>query len=240
MFTIEEMNDKLNKIHCMDCLDFMREVPDKYFDLVLTSPPYNIGAVHHTGAKRFSPYFDDMPEEQYQQWQISILNELQRIIKDDGSILYNHKNRIKNGVQISPYSWIFKTNLTIKQELVWFNRSQNFDKIRFYPMTERIYWLSNGVNTTFFNEINHHDLFNNSEFPSEGIDKKHKRAFPLAMAENLIKNFNAKTVFDPFMGSGTTAVACKSLGIDFVGCELDPDYVAIANKRLSQVQGSLF
>ena len=47
-------------------------------------------------------------------------------------------------------------------------------------------------------------------------------------------------VFDPFMGSGTTAVACKSLGIDFVGCELEPDYVAIANERLKQVQGSLF
>ena len=43
MFTIEEMNDKLNKIHCMDCLDFMQEVPDNYFDLVLTDPPYGIG-----------------------------------------------------------------------------------------------------------------------------------------------------------------------------------------------------
>ena len=38
---------------------------------------------------------------------------------------------------------------------------------------------------------------------------------------------------------GTTAVACKSLGLDFVGCELEPDYVAIANKRIEQVQGSL-
>lgn len=51
---------------------------------------------------------------------------------------------------------------------------------------------------------------------------------------------NIKTVFDPFMGSGTTAVTCKSLGLDFCGCELEPDYVEIANKRLSAVQGSLF
>ncbi len=46
-------------------------------------------------------------------------------------------------------------------------------------------------------------------------------------------------VFDPFMGSGTTAVACQSLGLDWCGCELEPDYVAIANKRLERVQGSL-
>ena len=42
------------------------------------------------------------------------------------------------------------------------------------------------------------------------------------------------------MGSGTTAVACKSLGLDWCGCELEPDYVEVANKRLEQVQGSLF
>ena len=47
-------------------------------------------------------------------------------------------------------------------------------------------------------------------------------------------------IFDPFSGSGSTLVAAQSLGIDFCGCELDADYVAIANKRLERVQGSLF
>ena len=47
-------------------------------------------------------------------------------------------------------------------------------------------------------------------------------------------------VFDPFMGSGTTAIACKSLGLDFYGTELDKDYCEIIEKRLSKVQGSLF
>jgi DNA modification methylase len=50
---------------------------------------------------------------------------------------------------------------------------------------------------------------------------------------------NAK-VFDPFMGSGTTALACKSLNLDWCGCELEPDYVEIANKRLKAVQMSIF
>ena len=47
-------------------------------------------------------------------------------------------------------------------------------------------------------------------------------------------------VFDPFMGSGTAAVACKSLGLDWCGCELEKDYIEIANKRLNAVQRSLF
>ena len=57
--------------------------------------------------------------------------------------MYQHKNRIKKGVQISPYEWI--KSLFIKQEIVWINES-NFDKIRFYPFTERVYWLTKSKN----------------------------------------------------------------------------------------------
>ena len=49
-----------------------------------------------------------------------------------------------------------------------------------------------------------------------------------------------ETVADIFMGSGTTAIACKSLGLDYIGSELDKDYFEIINKRLQSVQGSLF
>ena len=68
--------------------------------------------------------------------------------------------------------------------------------------------------------------------------KPHK-LFQMILRDYAIKN-DYKTVFDPFMGSGTTAIACKSLGLDWCGCELEADYVEIANKRLEAVQGSLF
>ena len=100
-----------------------------------------------------------MPEELYQQWQIEILKECYRVLKEDGSMWYNHKNRIKNGKQIEPYQWLYKTPFTIKQEIVWQNGSQNFDKIRFYPMTERVYWLAKNPKTKMINTINHHDIF---------------------------------------------------------------------------------
>ena len=123
-----------------DCLELMKELPDGSVDLVVTSPPYNLGNNHHTGNKHHNPYLDDMPENQYQEWQINILNECYRVLKQDGSIMYNHKNRIKEGEQITPYKWILKTKFIVKQEIIWENQSQNFDKIRFYPFTERIYW----------------------------------------------------------------------------------------------------
>jgi modification methylase len=145
-----------------DCLEAMKDMPDKSIDLIITSPPYNIGANHHTRGKNTNTYFDNMPEPEYQEWQILILNECHRLLKDNGSMFYNHKNRIKDGVQITPYEWLLKANLLIKQELVWFNGSPNFDKIRFYPMTERIYWLSRSIQTDMHNTIDHHDFFTKS------------------------------------------------------------------------------
>ena len=204
-----------------DNMLLMARYPDNYFDLTITSPPYNLGEKHHTGGKIFKAYddfIDNVPEIEYQENQINVLNEIFRTTKEGGSLMYNHKNRIRNGKQISPYEWLFKTKWTIKQEIVWFNGSQNFDKCRFYPMTERIYWLSKGVDTEFKNEINQHDLIKDS---AEGTNKDHKRAFPLSLAERLIMCFpNSKNVLDPYTGSGTTAIASHNLKKDFVGSEI--------------------
>lgn len=177
----------------------MKNIPDGSIDLIITSPPYNLGNTHHTGNIRHKVYDDNMPENEYQAWQVQILNECYRVLKYDGSVIYNHKNRIKNGVQITPYEWILKTPFIVKQEIVWFNGSQNFDKIRFYPMTERIYWLAKSPKTKLFNIINHHDLFDTKEWKAVGTKGEHKRAFPEKMVEDFIKCFpDAKIILDPF------------------------------------------
>lgn len=225
---------EVNKIFNENCLKTMAQMPNDYLDLTVTSPPYNLGSKHHTGNKKFEAYdtyVDDMPENEYQALQIEILNELFRVTKEGGSVMYNHKNRIKNGVQISPYQWLFKTDWTIKQEIVWRNGGQNFDKCRFYPMTERIYWLSKGVKTDFFNEIGFSDLITDL---AEGTDKIHKRAFPITLAQRFINCFpNAKVIYDPFMGSGTTANAALKENRTYIGSEISLDYCRIAEQRLS-------
>ena len=221
-----------------DCLELMKELPSESIDLIITSPPYNLGKTHHTGNNRFEgykTYEDNMPEEEYQKWQIEVLQECFRILKHDGSLFYNHKNRIRGGVQISPYEWIFLTDFTIKQEIVWFNRSQNFDKCRFYPMTERIYWLTKNSKTKMINTINHHDVFGVKEWKPQGTKNEFKRAFPVELPQDIISCFpNANIVLDPFMGSGSTGVACVNTGRKFIGMELDPGYFEIAKKRIEE------
>jgi modification methylase len=224
---------EVNKIYNMDCLEGMKLLPDNSIDLVITSPPFNLGNTHHTGNKRHNPYPDNMPEEKYQEWQIRVLNEIYKILKPEGSLLYHHKNRIKNGKQITPYEWLLKTPFVIKQEIVWINRSQNFDKIRFYPWTERVYWLAKSPKTTLINVLNHPDVFDWKEWKPVGTNFKHTRAFPVEMVRDLLQCFpDVQIVLDPFMGSGTTAIAALELGRKFIGFEINPEYVELANQRI--------
>jgi len=231
---------KLNKIYNEDCLDTMARMEDNFIDLTITSPPYNLGKKHHTGNKKFNAYdeyIDDLPEDKYQAQQIKMLNELYRVTKEGGSLMYNHKNRIREGLQISPYEWLFKTEWTIKQEIVWFNGSQNFDKVRFYPMTERIYWLSKGNKTNFINVINQHDLIKDT---AEGTDKDHKRAFPLSLARKFIMCFpNSRLIYDPYMGSGTTAEASLYENKSYLGSEISKNYIKTSQNRINKYLSQL-
>lgn len=232
---------EINKIYNENCLETMakRIVPESV-DLVITSPPYNLGKKHHTQNHIFDSYDiynDNLPEEEYQQKQINILNKLFDVVNSTGSLIYNHKNRIKKGKQITPYEWLLKTKWIIKQELVWHNGSPNFDKIRFYPQTERIYWLAKKPETKLYNVISHHDIFSANEWYPEGTDKIHKRSFPEKMVIDLLKCFpDTNLIYDPFMGSGTTAVAALKSDKNFIGSEISEEYCKIAEERIKVIQ----
>ena len=223
----------------MDCLEGLKQLDDESIDLIITSPPYNLGKSHHTGNnhfKAYTDYDDDMPEELYQKWQVEILNECHRVLKKDGSLWYNHKNRIRNGEQIEPYRWLYKTPFIIKQEIVWQNGSQNFDKCRIYPMTERVYWLTKDAKTKLFNAINHHDIFTRAEWQPVKTKGAFKRAYPEKMVEDIISCFpDVKVVLDPFSGSGTTCCVAKRMGRDYIGFELSQESCKIAEERLENI-----
>lgn len=220
------MKYELNKIYNMDCLEFMRDVPDNYFDLVLTDPPYGIGdrsgfVSKNRQYKNNYTMFDDN-EEYIDSVVVQAIHECIRISK---------------AVIVTPGP-------------KWFTKYPQPDDIGFFyqPATcslskwgradsQPIFYYGKDPNAGKSIQFNSYKL---TEIPEKN---GHPCPKPIKAWEWLLRkgigNLNVK-VFDPFMGSGTTAVACKSLGIDFVGCELEPDYVAIANKRLEAVQGSLF
>lgn len=221
-----------------DCLEEMKTLEDESVDLIITSPPYNLGTYHHTRNhvfKSYANYSDDRTETNYQCWQKDVLNECYRILKKDGSMFYNHKNRIKDGVQISPYEWIFKTDFIVKQELVWINGSPNFDKRRFYPMTERVYWLAKSPDTILNNVISHHDVWNINEWKPQRTSGDFKRAFPSTLPRDIISCFpSAKVILDPFMGSGTTGIVACQAERDFIGIEIDEETFELAKENIKE------
>jgi site-specific DNA-methyltransferase (adenine-specific) len=225
-----------------DCLEVMRDIPDNSIDLIITSPPYNIGKMH-SNQLQFGTYDgNDMKEENYQEWQIKVLNECFRILKDDGSMFYNHKVRIKNGKAIHPVEWILKSKFILKQEIIWdMGKSANCDKIRFFPFSERIYWLVKKSKTKLNNVNNLSDVWRCVP-THKRKDIGHIAIMPVEIVNNILKSFeNEKIVLDPFMGSGTTGVACKQLNRNFIGIEISEEYYNIAKERIenTKIQESL-
>lgn len=230
------MKLKTNEIYNYDVLKGLKMIEDNTIDLIITSPPYNLGNNHHTGFKKHKSYDDNMPENAYQEWQLSFLNECFRILKKEGSMIYNHKNRIIKGEQITPYQWILKSNFIVKQEIVWINRSQNFDKIRFYPWTERLYWLVKDKRTKLKNVLNKNDVFDWKEWKPVGTKSEHTRAFPEKMVIDILSVFpDAKIIVDPFIGSGTTAIGCKKLKRKYIGFEINKKYIELAKRNLKNI-----
>src|SRR3990167_2638707 len=101
-----------------DCRLILPQLTEKV-DLIVTSPPFNLGSNHHTGDIKHTPYPDDLPECEYQKQQIEVLDLLWNVTNESGSLLYQHKNRIKDGLQISPYRWLWRSQWIDKQEIVW-------------------------------------------------------------------------------------------------------------------------
>jgi site-specific DNA-methyltransferase (adenine-specific) len=226
-------------LYCGDVLEEMKNIPNDSIDLIITSPPYNL-KYHHINKKKIGCYSDNLPEKEYQNWQIEIFKECYRVLKTNGSMFYNHKNRIFKGVQITPYEWIFKTEFLVKQEIVWVNKGPNFDPIRFYPYSERIYWLAKDSKTKLKNVINKHDIFDWNDWKPENTNRKkekfHDRMFPLQLPIDLISCFpDSKYILDPFMGSGTTALASEKLNKKWIGIDIDQDFCDLTIKKLTEI-----
>lgn len=224
----------MNKIIQGDCLEVMKTMSDNSVECIITSPPYNIGNMHSDHLKFGTYDGNNMEEKDYQVWQTLFLNECQRVLKDNGSLFYNHKIRIKDKKAIHPMEWILKSNLILKQEIVWdMGKSANSDKIRFFPYSERIYWLVKDKNTKIYNTDNLSDVWR--------VVPKHKRkdighiaVMPVEIVENIINTTEYKTFLDPFAGSGTTGVACKNLNRNYILIEKEKEYIDIINKRLNE------
>lgn len=242
-----------NKIYNMDCLEGLKQLDDNSIDLIITSPPYNkagFNGVHKRNSKndiwnKTIDYdndvnIDNMPEEEYQQWQINILNECFRVLKNDGSMFYNHKLRVKKNKASFPLEWINKSNFIFRQLITWDRGgSPNVDKCRYIPSTEYIFWLIKQQKNPRFKR--QEEVKFNTEvwkmIPQKNTE--HPAPFPIELPDNIIPSVaqgEKIIVLDPFMGSGTVALSAIKHNCDFIGFELSEKYLEMAQKRINLVK----
>ena len=208
-------------------------------DAVVTSPPYNLGnavkgSFYDGKAKgatiSYLSHNDDMSPEEYRRWQHNLFNIWFAMLTDDGVIAYNHKPRVEGGVYDDRKNLI---PLPVRQEIIWDRCCMvNFSGSFFAPRTERIYLVAKTGWKPNKEFVGWGDIW---PIPPE-TNTPHPAPFPLALADRIIRGCTPADaiILDPFMGSGTTGVACAKLGRRFIGIEIEPKYFDIACRRIEQ------
>lgn len=236
------LNAYLNDIICGDTLEVMKSMPSESIDLVVTSPPYNLKNSTGNGMKDgrggkwknaalvngYSHYNDNMPHDEYVEWQRKCLSEMMRLIKNDGAIFYNHKWRVQDGLLQDRHDIV--NGLPVRQIIIWRRKGGiNFNPGYFLPTYEVIYLIAK---PKFFLSPKANALGDVWEFNQE-MNNSHPAPFPIGLADRCIASTKAQIILDPFMGSGTTAIAAKRLGRSFIGIELSPEYCEKAKERIN-------
>lgn len=248
----------------------MSELKDKSVDLMVTSPPYNInidyGNKWVNGKKietKGKKYQDDLVEEEYREMISKVITETKRVLKDNGQIWLNIKNRYDKGNIIPPF-WIMEyfQDMFLKNIVIW-----NFDwggstNTRFCSRYEYVFFFTKKKDDYTFNlddvkipALNYRpdryksqlknpsDVWKISLVSGNSPERtEHPAQYPEELIERIIKvgSNEGDLILDPFMGSGTTAVVAKKLGRKYVGYETEESFIEISEKRIKNLDGKLF
>lgn len=230
-----------NKFICGDTLEVMKNMPSNSIDLAVTSPPYNLRNSTGNGMKNgnggkwknaqllkgYEEYDDCIPHDEYVDWQKNCLKEMMRLIKDDGAIFYNHKWRVQNGLLQDRHDIV--CDFPVRQIIIWRRKGGiNFNPGYFLPTYEVIYLIAKPKFKLAPKANSYGDIW---EF-SQDMNNAHPAPFPVDLIERIVSSTNAQIVLDPFMGSGTTAIAAHNQGRDFIGIDISQKYCDMARQRL--------
>lgn len=248
-----------------DCLTFMREIPDASIQLVVTSPPYNIG----------KPYEKKLSLKDYVEQQSKVIASCVRVLAPTGSICWQVGNFVDKG-QITPldivlYPIFERLGLQLRNRIVWhFEHGLHCSK-RFSGRYETVLWFTKTDAYKFnldpvrvpqkypgkrhfkgpkMGELSGNPLGKNPgdvwvipNVKSNHVEKtEHPCQFPVELVERFVLSLTDEgdRVFDPFLGSGTSVVAALKHGRFGLGAELAADYVTIARSRVhEQLAGRL-
>jgi site-specific DNA-methyltransferase (adenine-specific) len=235
-----------------DSLEVLKTLPDESVDLVVTSPPYNLGI-------NYNSYKDSMQWKDYYEWCRYWLLEIFRVIKKDGRFCLVHY--LSFGQSNNRQSPLMELNHIAQQIGFYHHGLAIWWDITLTKRTAWGSWLSASapyINSPFEGililykekwkkENKGISDINKDEFMEgcSGVwkinpekNREHPAPFPVALPARCIKLFSFidDLVLDPFMGSGTTGVACIALKRNFIGIEIDEHYCDIARKRIAAEQ----
>ena len=245
------MNYEYNNIYNIDCLEGMKELPDNYVDITITSPPYNVGkAIGVGGVDMYDGYKDNLKGSDYYVFMRNVVLELLRVSRHH--VFFNFQKLSNNRESFDKL--ICNFNHKIKETFIWAKTNP--------PASIHPYVASSGYEyiVCFSNEdckVRNFKYcnFNNRDKTSgkmgkitvsnciiNGINQDNQHpgihaCFPLWLPTFFIRYFSKEdaVIFDPFMGSGTTAVVAKKLGRRFLGFELVKDRYEYARSRVENV-----
>jgi len=237
---------EVNKIYNEDCLKTLSKIKDKSIDLVVTSPPYNMNLRIRNGkycsrqiVKEFSTKYngfdDNMPIDEFYNLHLKILNEL---LRTSSIVFYNIQ--IVTGSKRAFFKIIGELSDYLKDIIVW-------DKNYAQPaMAQRVLnrrtelilvfdsgnAISRQFKTANFDRGTLDDIWQIAR--GKKITGSHSAVFPEELAKTIIENFSNEgdLVYDPFMGTGTTARMAKTLNRKYIGSEISKEYCDIIHERL--------
>lgn len=237
-------------------------------DLILTSPPYNTSKYGNLSNvqkdnrnRRYDILVEDKTDEQYINWTLNIFKCFDKVLQKNGVILYNlsYGNEKNELMWNCVYSIMKYTNFTIVDDIIWKKKTavpnvSSPNKLTricehifvFCRKSEYMTFKTNKqvinvskVGQKFYNNIyNFIEASNNDE-----SCKLNKATFSTDLVLQLLSIYAPQskevTVYDPFMGTGTTANACKLYGVNYIGSEISEEQVKYANNRLNNMQTRL-
>ena len=221
----------MNKIYQGDCLKVLKTFPNDCVDLIITDPDYDISVCHGSGAFGVEKKITFKQIEGISKgFNYDVLNDFCRVLKKINIYIFCSKNQI-------PYLLdYFVTKRGCYFDWVPWHKTNPVPTCnnKYLPDTEHcLFFREKGV--PLYGDYSSKKTYFLSQ--SNKKDKKlwgHPTIKPLSRIEDFVKNSSKEgdIILDPFMGSGTTAIAAKKLNRNYLGIEINPEYIEIIKKRL--------
>lgn len=209
-----------------DCLELMKEIPEKSIDLILTDSPYGFGYQSNMKKNKDLPMYYDRNTSWLNEW----LYKANKVLKDNG-----HLYMFAPVQKIDEFKQKIENFFIIKNILVWDKKGFGMGDLygQYAPSYEFIIFAVKEQGRKL-NGKRERDLLSFAKTKCE----LHPTQKPVELLEYLIEKSTNKNdiVLDAFMGSGSTGVACVNTKRNFIGIELDNKYFEIAKKRIEEAQ----